>query len=388
LRWSQVKFRTVTENHKKVEFIEIIHHFDKGNKLSIQNTTARSKKGLPPRLYPNVNDPLCPVKFMKFFRSLCCPEQERVICKMYNTKQMKKWKKNDEPYLYNPNLWVGENNINGINKQFAEYIGFDNPECCTNHSNCKLGISTAVSNAPVGIQHVVAKASRHKNVNTQKHYFKESSDVMQAYSRAISGKHVPSPTKSPNKSNKKPNKRSTPESYRRPSHINIPGESNTVSNGTFTNSDDSFIAPTEVAASTNTLPLQVLVPYDTTLQTHQKLGPNDTASFNDESSENKNVTYNNLYNKQSLPLVTPNATYPSIVTQHHLNQIQRNIFIPNDAVRDEKVDLLHAQMQRLQPHLEETERKKKRGRIIELERKISRSKARSMVSPVATLRTK
>ncbi len=135
-------------------------------------------------------------------------------------------------------------------------------EC--NHSNQKLGITTAVSNAPEGIQHVIAKASRHKNVNTQKPYFKESSDVMQAYSRAISGKHVPSPTKSPKKSNKKPNKRSTPESHRKPSHINIPGESNTVSNVTFTNSDDSFIAPNEVAASTDTLPLQVLVPYDAT----------------------------------------------------------------------------------------------------------------------------
>ena len=374
LRWSQVKFCTATENHEQVEFIKIIHHFDKGNKLSIQNTTARSKKELPPRLYPNENDPLCPVKFMKFFRTLCCPEQERVICRMYNTKQMKKWKKNNEPYLYNPNLWVGENNIDGINKEFAEYIGFDNPERCTNHSNRKLGISTAVTNAPVGIQHVVAKASRHKNVNTQKHYFKESSDVMQAYSRAISGKHVPSPTKSPKKSNKKPNKRSTPESHRKPSHINIPGESNTVSNVTFTNSDDSFIAPNEVAASTDTLPLQVLVPYDATEPIQQKLRPNDTVSFNEESSENKNLTYNNLYNKRSLPLVTPNATYPSIVTQHHLNQIQRNIFIPNDAVRDDKVDLLHAQIQRLQQHLEETEKKKKEDELLSWKEKYQEAK--------------
>jgi len=227
---------------------------------------------------------------------------------------MKKWKKNNEPYLYNLNLWVGENTIDGINKEFAEYIGFENPERCTNHSNYKHGISTAVINAPVGIQHVVAKASRHKIVNTQKHYFKESGDIMQAYSRAISGKHVPSPTKSPKKSNKKPNKGSTPESHRKLSHINIPGQSNTVSDGTFTKSDDSFIAPTEVATSTDTLPLQVMVPYDTTLQMHQKLVPNNTGSYNDDSSGNKNVTYNNLYNNQSLPLVTPNDTYRSIVT--------------------------------------------------------------------------
>jgi hypothetical protein len=105
------------------------------------------------------------------------------------------------------------------------------------------------------------------------------------------------------------------------------------------------------------------------------LVPNDTASFNEESSENKNVSYNNLYNKRSLSLVTPNATYPSIVTQHHhLNQIQRNIFIPNDAVRDEKVDLLHAQMQRLQQHLEETERKKKEDELLSWKEKYKEAK--------------
>jgi hypothetical protein len=222
LRWSQVKFCTATENHNPIEYIEIAHHFDKGNKLSIQNTTARSKKQLPPRLYPNPNDPLCPVKFMKFYRTLCAPEQERVLCKMYSSKQMKRWKKNDCPYLYNPDLWIGENNIDGIKKKFVEYIGFENWEQCTNHSNQKLGITTAVSNAPEGIQHVIAKASRHKNVNTQKLYFKESADTMQAYSRAILGKHVPSPTKSPKKMNKKPYKQSTPESHRKPSQITIP----------------------------------------------------------------------------------------------------------------------------------------------------------------------
>jgi hypothetical protein len=197
---------------------------------------------------------------------------------------------------------------------------------------------------------------------------------MQAYSCAISGKHVPSPTKSPKKANKKPNKGSTPQSHQKPSHINIPGQSNTVSYGTFTNSDDSFIAPTEVDSSTDTPPLQVLVPYETTLQTHKKMGPNNTASINNDSSENKIVTYNNLYKNQSLPLVTSNDTYPSIVTQHHLNQIQQNIFIPNDTVRDGKVDLLHAQMQRLQQHLEESERKKKEDKLLHWKEKYQEAK--------------
>lgn len=93
-----------------------------------------------------------------------------------------------------------------------------------------------------------------------------------------------------------------------------------------------------------------------------------------EAVKTKKVTYNNLYNRRSLPLVTPNATYPSIVTQHHLNQIQRNIFIPNDAVRDDKVDLLHAQIQRLQQHLEETEKKKKEDELLSWKEKYQEAK--------------
>ena len=93
LKWSQVKMCTGAENGEPVEYIEIVQHFDKSCQLNITNTTARSLTDIPPRMYPNPNDPLCPVKFLKFFRTLCCPEQERVLCRPYNTKQMKSWKK-------------------------------------------------------------------------------------------------------------------------------------------------------------------------------------------------------------------------------------------------------------------------------------------------------
>jgi hypothetical protein len=95
LKWSQVKMCSGTENGEPVEYIEIVQQFNKSCQLNITNTTVRSLTDIPPRMYPNPNDPLCPVKFLKFIRTLCCPEQECVLCRPYNTKQMKTWKKKD-----------------------------------------------------------------------------------------------------------------------------------------------------------------------------------------------------------------------------------------------------------------------------------------------------
>jgi hypothetical protein len=118
-------------------------------------------------------------------------------------KQQKQRGKKDLPYLYNPNVWVGENQIDGINKDFAQYCGFTNWQRCTNHSNRKLGVTTAVLNAKVGIQHIISTACCHKDANMQKRYFVESARTMQAFSRAVLGKHVPSPSKTPTKNPKK-----------------------------------------------------------------------------------------------------------------------------------------------------------------------------------------
>jgi hypothetical protein len=90
LKWTQIIFDNATENGTPVQYIKIIHHFDKGHQLSITNTTARSNTDVSHRIYINENDPLCPIKSFIFFRSLCCLEQDRVFCKPYNSKQMKK----------------------------------------------------------------------------------------------------------------------------------------------------------------------------------------------------------------------------------------------------------------------------------------------------------
>lgn len=126
-----------------------------------------------------------------------------MLCKPYNMKQQKQRGKKDLPYLYNPNVWVGENQIDGINKDFAQYCGFTNWQRCTNHSNRKLGVTTAVLNAKVGIQHIISTACCHKDANMQKRYFVESARTMQAFSRAVLGKQVPSPSKTPTKHPKK-----------------------------------------------------------------------------------------------------------------------------------------------------------------------------------------
>jgi len=274
--------------------------------------------------------------------------------------------KEKKPYLYNPNLIIGENNIDGINKEFAEFIGLEIWERCTNHSNRKLGISTAVSNAPTGIQHVVAKASRHKDVNTQKRYFKESVDTMQAYSRAITGKHVPSPTKSPTKTNKKPNKQTTPDSLKKPKSLYKPGqigitiENTTTSDGTISNYDESSSYPPEALTTTSSMPHQVMIPYKEEIRQQQTMVETEGDNYHEEFSMNNSIAGKQTYNNHSFPLVTPNDTYCPIITQNHLSHIQRNIFMPQDMVREDTMQALQQHMHRLQNQLEEAEQKKRR----------------------------
>jgi hypothetical protein len=224
LKWSQIVFGNAIENGTAVQYIKIIHHFDKGHQLSIMNTTARSNTDPAPRIYKNENDPLCPVKFFTFFRSMCCLEQERVFCKPYHAKQMKKWIRQQKPYQYNPNLCVGENNVGGINKDLARLCSLTEWERCTNHSYRKLGVTTAVSNADKGSQYLVSKACWHKDANTQKRYFKESMETMHSYNRAVLGKHVPSPTTSPRHEQKKICINNSPGTDTKPTTIvTIPG---------------------------------------------------------------------------------------------------------------------------------------------------------------------
>ena len=73
--WSQVIFVTATENGQPVEYIEIVYHYDKSRQVDLHHTTARSSTDQASRIYPNNNDPLCPIKFLKFFCFCSCEVQ-------------------------------------------------------------------------------------------------------------------------------------------------------------------------------------------------------------------------------------------------------------------------------------------------------------------------
>jgi hypothetical protein len=318
------------------------------------NTTARSNTDPAPRIYKNENDPLCPVKFFIFFRFLRCLEQERVFCKPYNAKQMKKWSRQQKPYLYNPNLCVGENNIDGINKDLARLCGFTEWERCTNHSNRKLGVTTAVSNADKGSQHLVSKACWHKDANTQKRYVKESTETMHSYNRAVLGKHVPSPTKSPRHEPKKMRINNSPGTDAKPTTVvTIPGS--------------------VCDAEPSTLHDSIA---DTTLQQPPSQVIQRTNETYNNSSNMKMVTYKDQNTGQfhHLPIITPHGTFKSIITQHNLNNIQRNIFLSNDQGKDLEVLQLRLQLQLVQQQMEENETKKKDEELAALKEKLNEAK--------------
>jgi hypothetical protein len=195
LKWSQVNFCEATENKVPVKYVEIKIEWDKSNQLKLNNTTPRHMTDLPPRIYPNPNDPLCPYKFLLFFRSLCEPDQTRVFCKDLTPKQLRAMRLNKLPYLYNKRQPMGENSIDGNTKDFAKQMGFDNWQRCTNHGNRKLGITTAVTNAEKNISTVILKVARHKNITSQQPYQQTNVDMLHNYNTAIVGNHVePPPT--------------------------------------------------------------------------------------------------------------------------------------------------------------------------------------------------
>jgi hypothetical protein len=198
LKWSQIKFCEVYEDKKLTKYIEIFHTFDKGNKLSLKNTTPRNLEDCAPRVYPNPSDPLCPYKFLAFYRTINVPTQVRVFCGKASSKQMKEFRANNLPYLYNEKQPIGENSIDANTKEFAKEMGFDNWQRCTNHGNRKLGITTIVTNADAGVAPLMLKVSEQKNIQTSMSYQKENPTMQKTYDKALIGKHVNSPPKSPN----------------------------------------------------------------------------------------------------------------------------------------------------------------------------------------------
>ncbi|MFY7882254.1 MAG: hypothetical protein ACOVR6_08160 [Fimbriimonas sp.] len=406
LLWSQVKFLSSIDNGKVVQFVEVVQHFDKGRPLNLKNTTARSVDDIAPRIYPNDNDPLCPVKFLTFFRSLCSPEQERVLCKPYSTEQRKKYTRNKLPYLYNHNLVLGEHSVVTATKEFAERMGFEDWERCTNHSNRKMGISVAVSNGETGIQHIISKTSRHKDANTQKRYFKESNETMKSYNKAILGKHVRSPTKSPIHTKKKCSDEHTNsvltekdinDSINMDIKLEERKQNNTyygesISNNLTNNENNN---PEQQSGNMDP-PSQIIIKPPPTIpsviDTHNK---HDAASLQSYYGLQSHSINSNQHRIDNYPyMVTPHDTWRAIISQQHLNNVQRNIFVtpstetlPQDtadvtvalrsisaSASNTITNTLQQQVHQLQQQLIQQEKDRAREKMEELQQKYYKAK--------------
>jgi hypothetical protein len=115
--WGQVRFCELSADGVTEECVEVNHLWDKSHQCKFKNTKPRDKHEACPRIYTNPNDDLCPYRFMIFYRGLCMKTQERELCFGAIDKQLKKWKKTNQPYLYNPNNPVGENTVRPLCKE-------------------------------------------------------------------------------------------------------------------------------------------------------------------------------------------------------------------------------------------------------------------------------
>ncbi len=193
--WNQVKFKSVECDGVRQEYVEVSHKWDKTHKCKLSNTRPRDATQTMPRIYSNENDVLCPYRFFKFFRSICHPTQERVLCYRASVDQLEEWGLKKLPFLYNENNPIGGNPISDVAKKLAKELGFEDWEKCTGQGLRKMGITNAMSNGDKMIEKVVLGMSRHKSLQTSMLYQKPNEDMLQNYNRAILGKHVATPPK-------------------------------------------------------------------------------------------------------------------------------------------------------------------------------------------------
>jgi hypothetical protein len=186
--WAQVKFHELTVDGVTEKYVELCHSYDKTHQLKITNTTPRDS--IPPRIYANEKDELCPHKFLTFFQSLCSPSQERVLCNAANKKNLKLYCKGLYPYMYNEFLPVGGNTVGPLCVELAKDMGFKNWKKCTGHELRKMGITHEMSYAETNIAPVVLGMARHKNYQTSLAYQKPNDAMYKIYNKALAGKHV------------------------------------------------------------------------------------------------------------------------------------------------------------------------------------------------------
>jgi hypothetical protein len=99
----------------------------------LRNTKPQDVTDICPRIYSNVNDVLCPHRFLNLFKSLCAGMQERLLCNPLNKKMLNKFKSGEISYMYNEKLPVGPNSIGTLCKDIAKSLGFEDWDRCTGH---------------------------------------------------------------------------------------------------------------------------------------------------------------------------------------------------------------------------------------------------------------
>lgn len=122
--WSQVKFHETLVNGEKELYVEISHKWDKSRQCNLKNTKPRDATDVCPWIYANSNDPLCPHRFLSFFKSLCSPTQDRILCNGFNKKMLQQYLAGDIKYMYNYKLPVGPNTIGNLCTSMAKELGF------------------------------------------------------------------------------------------------------------------------------------------------------------------------------------------------------------------------------------------------------------------------
>jgi hypothetical protein len=132
---------------------------------------------------------------MKFFRSVCAPTQERVLCYRASVDSLEEYRLKNLPFLYNATNPIGGNPISDVCKKLALELGFEDWEKCTGQGLRKMGITNAMSNGDKMIEKLVLGVSRHKSLQTSMLYQKPNEEMFQNYNRAILGKHVATPLK-------------------------------------------------------------------------------------------------------------------------------------------------------------------------------------------------
>jgi len=351
--WNQVKFFCTESDGVKYEYVEVAHKWDKTHKCKLGNTRPRDKTQKMPRIYANENDTLCPYRFIKFFRTLCHPSQERVLCYRASSDAIEEWQSKNKPYLYNPTNPIGGNPISDVTKKMARDLGYEDWEKCTGQGLRKMGITSAMSNGNKNIEKVVLGMSRHKSLQTSMRYQEPNHEMFQSYNRAILGKHIASPPRR-SQEKKKVNRKS--DSHETDSEAEFEWNNEIPSDDTIepvvktlvtkkpatVSSSSSAMDQSTLGRETNskgnssvkTLPRIIEAPLEQESESRAVSSLSGTASTPyDHVNEMAMVPHvipnrPNINNSGSYPR---NVVHPIYQNHHHeSNHIQRNIFVqPN-----------------------------------------------------------